>query len=365
MRDGHDMAESPGMMEANQRLKGDGKMCMEQNLREEQAADYQVYEAMGSHREIGRITARRGGCVVPPLEGALSAEQAKLARECRAIVQEIFPEIIEEFQGYAEELGLQEEDILWHYSLGMIGGCSSIAVRTPEGMLVGRNYDYFYIEKRRHLIRTVPQVGQAHVGIHEGLIGGRFDGLNEKGLFVSFHGAGPRPERIRPGMSFHLIVRYLLERCKSAAEARDVLMELPVLEPKNYLLADQREAFAVEAHPDRKRVRHLEGDVLVVTNHFVHPEMEPYQPVWPNSGRRYHSLWQQGQRLKVLHSDALGALQRALAEHEAPVCGHEDGLATFWSATANLTEGQVWYSLGAPCRNPYRVYFDGKVGELL
>ncbi|WP_227773929.1 hypothetical protein [Haladaptatus pallidirubidus] len=46
-------------------------------------------------------------------------------------------------------------------------------------------------------------------------------------------------------------------------------------------------------------------------------------------------------------------VQTLRRDHDAPVCGHEDGLATFWSCIANPAKGCTSYSLCAPCRNEY------------
>lgn len=335
---------------------------LEKNLLEEQQADYQWYEAAGSHFDIGFTTARQAGSAgfISP-GGKLTPAQLDYAQKCREVTAKLYPEIIEEFAGYARALDLPEDDLLGHYTLGVTGGCSAIVMDTTEGRVVGRNYDFFYWENRRHLIRTLPAKGYSHVGMHEGLVGGRFDGLNERGLFVSFNGAGDHPDPAPVGIAFHLIVRYLLEKCADALEAKEALLELPIKEPKSYLVADRRAAFVVEAHPARREVRPLEEGPLVVTNHYVHPDMAAYQPAWPNSVARYNKLAESFPALRQ-SPRAEHDLRKLLADHSAPLCGHTDGLATFWSCTANLDTGRIAYSLGAPCRHDYRPYFEEVAG---
>lgn len=349
---------------------------MDQSATEEKKADYQAYEAQGSHYEIGLITASharslesanavlllketsfadRSRTIAP----VLNREQVHYAERCRAIVQQLYPEIVDEFAGYAEGLQLKEEELLWHYTLGVTGGCSAMAVRTPQGMIVGRNYDYYYWENRRHLICTRPDNGYSHIGMHEGLVGGRFDGLNEHGLFVSFNGAGPHPDPAFPGLSFHLIVRYLLEKCSSALEAKVALLELPIKEPKSYLVVDSKDAYVVEAHPSRREVRQMDGEMLIVTNHYMHQGMAPLQKEFPNSAARYAKLERIAWQMATSSSEVspTEAVMAAMADHEAPVCGHHDGMATFWSCVAEPQKRDIRYSLGAPCRNGYKPYF--------
>lgn len=328
-----------------------------QNLLEEQKADYQWYEASGSHFDIGFTTARQAGNLAG-YNKKLNPDQQRFAEKCRDVTQRLYPEIVEEFAGYAKALNLPEDDLLGHYSLALTGGCSAIVVDTPEGRLVGRNYDFFYFESRRHLIQTRPDKGYSHIGLHEGLVGGRFDGLNEKGLFVSFNGAGPHPDPAQVGMSFHFIVRYLLEKCASAVEAREALLELPIKEPKSYLIADRHQAYVVEAHPERREAREMQDGRLFVTNHYLHPAMTGFMPAWPNSVDRYRQLEAKAPGLINCSEGAELQLQTILADHEAPLCGHNDGLATFWSCTANLETAQLAYCLGAPCRNKYSRYFN-------
>lgn len=71
------------------------------------------------------------------------------------------------------------------------------------------------------------------------------------------------------------------------------------------------------------------------------------------SDRRLESI----SKAAVENVDGIAILQAALRDHDAPVCGHKDGLATFWSCMANLNARDILYSLGAPCRNEYRRYF--------
>lgn len=266
-----------------------------ENAAKEREADYQVYAAAGTHREIGVITAQKGSGLMYA-DPALSAEQRRYAERCRDIVGRIYPEMLEEFNCYAQGLGLEEDSMLWHYTLGVEGGCSGIAVRTPDEMVVARNYDFYYFESRRHLIYTRPDRGYSHIGMHEGLVGGRFDGMNEKGLYVSFNGAGQHPNPSVPGMSFHLIVRYVLEKCADAYDGS-------------------------------------------------------------NSAARYQSVVSAGMAAREGSIDGMQALQNAFRDHEAPVCGHADGLATFWSRIAKPRTREIYYCLGAPCRNDYRLYY--------
>lgn len=136
----------------------------------------------------------------------------------------------------------------------------------------------------------------------------------------------------------------------------------PHIASYNYLVADADELYVVEAHPEKTAVRAPEDGVLVCTNHPMHEDMAPMtaSPILENSRRRAEFL-HQGARDALSAStsaandpDALRVvLQSLMKDHSVPVCGHVDGLATFWSAVCIPQRRYVAYSLGAPCRNDY------------
>ncbi|MFC6964325.1 C45 family autoproteolytic acyltransferase/hydolase [Halocatena marina] len=320
---------------------------MSENVEQEWNADDRTYSVEGDHYEIGYETAKRSGEIIEP-GTSLSGDARITAEKSREVTKEVFPAAVSEFDGYSDALGIPDDEMLWHFTPGIDGSCSAMAIETDDGILIGRNYDFFYSESRRHFIHTVPDQGYAHVGVHEGLVGGRFDGLNDQGLFVSFNGAG-FPDHSAVGMPFHLVVRYLLAKCESAVDARDTLRDLPLREPKSYLLADSDSAFVVEAHPEQTAVRTPNAGLLVATNHFIHSEMEAFKPPWDNSVQRRNRLLE----FSNLDSPTIEDLQVGLRDHEAPVCGHEDGMATLWSCVSELSTGRISYALGAPCRNRY------------
>jgi hypothetical protein len=43
-----------------------------------------------------------------------------------------------------------------------------------------------------------------------------------------------------------------------------------------------------------------------------------------------------------------------LSDHDAPMCGHTDGMAPLWSVIADLANHRLAYTRGAPCRNEYQ-----------
>jgi hypothetical protein len=245
-------------------------------------------------------------------------------------------------------------------------GCSTFAIYLPsprasllarrgrasdalgEVAFVGRNYDYWPMQTRRQRIRFVPNAhAYASIGARGGVPGGRYDGINEHGLFASLHVVmtdNPDEDEMKPGVPFHLVARLALELCRTAREAADLLLHLPHLSSLNYLLADRHEAFVIEADPRRVRALQIEGDALAATNHYRHPDMEPLQ------GRRVNTNSEC--RLNFLNRaddlPSLEAVERIMADRTAPMCGVSGSLTTLWSCVADLNSGRIRYAPGAP-----------------
>jgi hypothetical protein len=346
--------------------------------------DYRYFDLSGTHAQAGHTL----GTHDPPFATQpWWAPPALLpfTRECAAVVRSLHAPLLDEFGAYAEAQSWHV-DALWQQSCRVnlkarfrMGGegCSSFAWRTGGRMVVGRNYDYWPTQARRQRIRFLPSTGRASdagspgmhsyasLGARGGVPCGRYDGLNQHGLFVSLHVVmTDTPDDVRPGVPFHLVGRMALELCATAREAVELLTYIPHLSSLNYLLADRHEACVIEADPRRARVLPMEADVIAATNHYRHPDMRPLQGnrVLTNSARRLSRLEcapQSAPQTAPAHimADVDGLLAHArqvMADRSVPMCGVNGGLTTLWSCVAELTTGRIQYAPGAPCQTPYQ-----------
>ncbi|WP_322802512.1 C45 family peptidase [Thermoflexus sp.] len=318
-------------------------------------APYRFLELTGTHRAIGEAM----GHLDPPFRRPPwwpSPPDPELAEACRRLVARWHPPLIEEYEGYAAAQGLDSR-FLWQQVCrtsmrARLFACSAVAWWSPEGVWVGRNYDFQPIQRRRDLIGLRPEGGMASLGMMGSVPGGRYDGVNEAGLFVSLHAVMADEPPPRPGIPFHLVPRILLERCRSAGEAVELLLRMPHMLPMNFLIADPREGFAVEVHPLGVAVRAPENGILTVTNHYDHPALRAYHG--PRDLR--FSIRRKEQLVKRIASAGAPPwerLRQALSDHEAPVCGHRPGFATLWSVIAGLHQRTVEYAFGPPCQTPF------------
>jgi hypothetical protein len=321
-------------------------------------APYRVRMLAGTPREIGAQLGR----LDPPFHRPPwwpPPPDPELAEACRRLVARWHPPLIEEYEGYAAAQGMDPR-LLWQQVCrtsmrARLFACSAGAVWGPAGAWVGRNYDFRPIQRRRDLVGLRPEGCLASLGMMGSVPGGRYDGVNEAGLFVSLHAVMADEPPPRPGIPFHLIPRILLERCRSAGEAVELLLRMPHMLPLNLLVADPQEGFAVEIHPLCAAVRLPEDGILTVTNHYEHPAMQPY-------GGRRDLRFSMRRKERLTEHIATGAgpprerLRRALSDHEAPVCGHRPGFSTLWSVIADLRGRAIEYAFGPPCQTPFHPF---------
>lgn len=374
----------------------------QENLVQEKTADYRQYSISGSPDRLGQALASRHGGVERPRRHELTAEQIAFSHACAKEARLIYPPLVEELEAWADASSVPLDEAYFYLSVGMTETsrqgrsrapstlvaaqenrqCSTVGLMTGQGPVVGRNFDLFYRVRIRHQITTEPETGFAHVGMYDGLVPGRTDGLNEKGLFVSLHTVRSKPpERRKPGLFCVHIARIVLETCSTAEEAAARIALMPHLASYNYFLADSDGMLVVEAHPDRVRMRAADGGVLACANHYIHPDtVALMRAVPPKSHARQEFLTEGARRiLETLESpgggdattsqdpkrpgkdslpeastaSAVSGVASLMRDHIVPVCGHADGMATLWSSVAVPRLGWIAFSRGAPCRNNY------------
>jgi predicted choloylglycine hydrolase len=128
-----------------------------------------------------------------------------------------------------------------------LSGCSQVVWSKPEPYLV-RNYDYHPDLWEASLCYTAWN-GTRVIAMSECMWGVN-DGMNEHGLCVSLAFGGRRV--VGDGFGIPLVLRYVLEFCRSTREAIDVLVRVPTHMAYNVSVIDPVGSFAtVQVSPDR------------------------------------------------------------------------------------------------------------------
>ncbi len=253
----------------------------------EHRADYRRILLAGAPERIGRAQATYLRSVPAPFRRNTWESDMPFMRECAALLREVYAPLWIELAAFADALDMPTEKGLFVRAGALPHGCSAFAWVLPDGRVIaGRNYDFYERMSTRHLLITRPERGYGHVGMNGGLVGGRYDGMNEHGVFVAIYKVmANRPDRVAPGMPYHLVLRLVLETCATAEAGARLVASLPHLASFNYTLADASGAcFAVETYPGLPSQVRAEQGGIAVANHYTSPELASLQGRRSTSG---------------------------------------------------------------------------------
>jgi hypothetical protein len=156
-------------------------------------------------------------------------------------------------------------------------GCTAVAVkgnRAQDGhLLIGRLFDFeggscFDQDKVVYTVRV--DGGIPFVSVAWGGMAGAVTGFNEAGIWVSINAAATDGQAF-VGRPIVMVVRQILERCRTIDEALDLIRSSSIFVSNGVLLASSKENRVVVAEkgPHGMGVRPMETDTLVLTNHFL------------------------------------------------------------------------------------------------
>lgn len=249
----------------------------------------------GTYEEIGTQMARKTR-ETKEVSKSLTIPEYFTQRELEEAIElykTYCPGIIQELEGYANELGIKLIDIAYTWMTYLTPHCSGLIIdgslmKDGHSRLV-RNYEFNIENEDLILCETRPEGKYAHIGGSVALFG-RTEGINECGLAVSMSScgfpvsnlAGMRPPKIK-GLQFWAVVRSLLENCKDVNEAMKLVEKMPIAYNINLYLADANGNGSIvetmdgeissERISNKSRKKYICG-----TNHIVIPSFRKYEP---------------------------------------------------------------------------------------
>ena len=320
----------------------------------------------GTHYEVGyrwgRLLLKNGRKLSDSPTFALTRETYAFARECEAEYQKVFPAVLEEIQGIADGNEVPVETLhailLCMYCVELNPKCTCFAFSTDEEVVFARNSDFLVnIEKLYMNCLYTLQDGYAFNGNTTAFVEME-DGINQHGLAAGLTFVYPKLRK--PGLNAGMLLRYLLETCKTTAEAVDALHRLPIASAQTLTFADsQGEIALVECNPRKIEViRPSGGERFVATaNNFNSARMRPYRNPGIDDWRaddRYHTA------LAALreHKGSYGVpfAQDVLSGKYGFMCQYDRKLNsdTVWSVVYDLKRKQVWRAEGNPDRKRFK-----------
>lgn len=181
------------------------------------------------------------------------------------------------------------------------------------------------------------------------------DGVNEYGLAVGL--TFIHPKIIKAGLNAGMLVRYLLEKCKTTDEVIESLAVIPIASQQTITVMDSTGNFAViECNCDHIEVINpTEQDSFVVAaNSFVSPKMTGYNGTdeWHSNERysvAYHSLKANQTHFSVeLAKDILSGKYGFMCQYERKL-----GVDTVWSVIYDGKNKKIFRVEGNPSRKKF------------
>jgi predicted choloylglycine hydrolase len=323
-----------------------------------------TYSEMGE--ELGKLL-RKNNYKPPPV----AEERLELARGCESALEEYAPNLLEEIDAVVGA-GKYEETSLKAFELSLgpypEWGCSIFAVSgnhtTTGSVIFARNYDWESESQDLFtLFRTYPKGALASLSCTDLLVG-RYGGVNEAGLAIGLT-AIPGSRKDYPGIMLHLVVRWVLDNCRTVKDAISFIEKIPHVRGNNYLVADlQGDTALVQACPENVEVVDPVDGLVVATNHFQTPDMKVFETdkyIPPSSVPRLEFIreWFRNRQGKIDMLQAQRVLSGKLSAGDGVCQNFEwEGVrfGTIWAWTHETGRRSVQIADGLPCEEDFEEF---------
>ncbi|MPM16147.1 hypothetical protein SDC9_62523 [bioreactor metagenome] len=328
---------------------------------------FSLYHARmkGSHFDAGHRWGellRKNGKVLdtcPTFE--LREAQIAFAKVCLPHYETHFPEVIDEIRGIADGNGVPFETLcamlFSMYCFTFQNKCTCFAFRTAEETVFARNSDFLVsLEKSNMNCLYTLDEGYAFNANTTAFVQME-DGINEYGLAAGLTFVYPHLRA--PGLNAGMLLRYMLEKCKTTAEAIEALSHLPIASAQTLTLADRTGDIAVvECNPAVIEVIRPRPDELFVAtaNNFNSEKMRPYRNPEIDD-------WRSDERCRTArtallqHADTYGVpfAKDVLSGKTGFMCQYDrkSDADTVWSVVYDLKRKEIWRCEGNPSRKRF------------
>lgn len=291
---------------------------------------------------------------------ALTEDKYAFAEECAAEYQQYFPEIMEEIQGIADgnEVPLEtlRAILFCMYCFEFDNKCTCFAFSTDDEIIFARNSDFLVNLEKFNMNCLYSLDGAYSFNGNTTAFVQMEDGVNRHRLAVGLTFIYPKIRK--PGLNAGMLVRYLLEKCRTTAEAVDKLHLLPIASAQTITLADKSgEIAVVECNPrDIEVIRPREGEQFVATaNNFNSAKMQSYRNPGVNDWRSDERYRTARTALEQQKGFSLMFAQEVLSGKYGFMCQYDrkQNADTVWSVVYDLKRGKIWRAEGNPSRKRF------------
>ncbi len=206
------------------------------------------------------------------------AELAPAIEQHAVVIEAKLPGMAEELRGLAAGAGISLEDayllqlrreLAGYRKVRARGDCTTFGRLTADGAVLGQTIDL-----NGNMVPELTAMEVVHrangrrvlLTSFTGLLG--YLGLNDSGLAICLNLV--LGGEWRPGIPGYMAIRHLLDEASTVRDCIDLLGNMPLASSRSLTISDGARLVTVEYILDEMVV--LEGDSLVHTNHFLHPD---------------------------------------------------------------------------------------------
>jgi len=292
----------------------------------------------------------------------ITDERKKFANNCLPIYEKYYPEVLEEIKGLAEGQNSSYECfytfLLSMYCFEFHNHCTCLAFKDKENILFGRNSDFLasleklYMNCLYKLDNVYAFNGNTTAFIE------MEDGVNEYGLAVGL--TFVYPTIIKAGFNAGMLVRYLLEKCKTTDEAIEKLKSLPIASQQTLTLADSSgNIVVVECNCEKLEVIKptYDGNFVTTANKFNSEAMKKFNNYkiddWKSEERywvSYNTLKENQNKLSFdLMKDILSGKYGFMCQYD-----RKTDADTVWSVIYDISNKEIYRVEGNPQRKQFK-----------
>lgn len=320
----------------------------------------------GTHYEVGykwgHLLLKLGNKIDFCPTFQLTEEKYAFASKCLEEYKKYFPEILEEIQGIADgnEVSVQTlHSILFcMYCFEFDNKCTCFAFSTDNEIIFARNSDFLVSLEKLYMNCIYHLKDSYSFNANTTAYVQMEDGVNEHGLAVGLTFVYPKIRK--PGLNSGMLVRYLLEKCKTTNDAVTELHRLPIASAQTITIADKDgEIAVVECNPENIVViKPEQNEQFVATaNNFNSPQMQPYRNPEIDDWRsidRYQTAYKALKNNNENYS--IQFAQSVLAGKYGFMCQYDrkKNADTVWSVVYDLKRKQIWRVEGNPSRKKFK-----------
>lgn len=305
----------------------------------------------------------------------ITGERKEFAKNCLPAYEKYYPEVLAEIKGLADGQKSSYENfctfLLSMYCFAFHNHCTCFAFKDNDHFILGRNSDFLVSLEKLYMNCLYQLNGVYGFNGNTTAFIEMEDGINEYGLAVGL--TFIYPKITKAGFNAGMLVRYLLEKCKTTDEVIENLHMIPIASQQTLTVMDHAGNFAVIecncSHVEVIKPTERSGFV-VATNGFVSQKMIKYNnhaiDDW-RSDERYsvacHALTENKNHFSVeLAGDILSGKHGFMCQYD-----RNKGADTVWSVIYDVKNKKIFRFEGNPSRKKFiedtRMKFNGNVIE--